>query len=243
MASWYGTDIFMERYKAKENIRGYFSYADGDSTRCVFYTKAEKPLVIGTITFDSSFNTETANADISERKFTIKENDLYAIRENALELVSNDSFFLRYKNTGVNLIPLVENGKKKVYYLTGSQTNGVVYFGNDYLMIYNDNNELESKKRLHKNLISVDYGKQTNKDENVMGGMHTHLPETGDYMTATDICTIMLYEKIANWKQYIVVSQNYTCIWNCETDSLLTITREAMDKIYGTDKKKKTKNR
>ena len=241
MASWYGTDVFMERYKKTENIAGYFSYASGDSTKCIFYSKDKSPVAIGTISFDSTFNVETANVDISERNFTAKEFDLYSIRENALQLVSNDSFFLRYKNTGVNLIPLIENGEKKVYYLTGSQTNGVVYFGNDYLIVYNDKNELVSKKRLHQSLIPVEYRKPTDKDENVVGGMHTHLPETGDFMTATDICTIMLYEKIAKWKQHIAVSQNYMSIWNCDTDNLVTITREAMDKIYSNDKKKKEK--
>lgn len=241
MASWYGTDVFMERYKKTENIAGYFSYASGDSTKCIFYSKDKNPVAIGTISFDSTFNVETANVDISDRNFTAKEFDLYSIRENALQLVSNDSFFLRYKNTGVNLIPLIENGEKKVYCLTGSQTNGVVYFGNDYLIVYNDKNELVSKKRLHHSLIPVEYGKPTDKDENVVGGMHTHLPETGDFMTATDICTIMLYEKIAKWKQHIVVSQNYMSIWNCDTDNMVTITREAMDKIYSNDKKKKEK--
>ena len=31
---------------------------------------------------------------------------------------------------------------------------------------------------------------------------------------ATDICTLMLYEKFAKWKQHNVVSKNYLNIWN-----------------------------
>jgi hypothetical protein len=38
--------------------------------------------------------------------------------------------------------------------------------------------------------------------------MHSHLPETGDFITPTDICTLMPYEKFANWKTHNVVSKN-----------------------------------
>jgi hypothetical protein len=49
MASWYGTDLFLESYKDKTNIGGYFSYADNTIATCVFYSKTDKPKVIGTI--------------------------------------------------------------------------------------------------------------------------------------------------------------------------------------------------
>jgi hypothetical protein len=28
MASWYGTDVFLDNYKSRENIGGYISYMD-----------------------------------------------------------------------------------------------------------------------------------------------------------------------------------------------------------------------
>jgi hypothetical protein len=52
----------------------------------------------------------------------------------------------------------------------------------------------------------------------------------------------MLYEKFAKWKTHQVVSQKYLNIWNCETDELVVISKETMDKInkdQGTGKKKK----
>lgn len=45
--------------------------------------------------------------------------------------------------------------------------------------------------------------------------IHSHLPETGDYITATDICTLMLYEKAAKWKSHNVVSEKFLNIWDC----------------------------
>lgn len=46
MASWYGTDIFRERYKDFSNVGGYFSYIDGETAKCIFFSKGEKPLVL-----------------------------------------------------------------------------------------------------------------------------------------------------------------------------------------------------
>lgn len=37
MASWYGTDLFLEAYKQRENIGGYFSYTENEIAKCVFF--------------------------------------------------------------------------------------------------------------------------------------------------------------------------------------------------------------
>ena len=71
--------------------------------------------------------------------------------------------------------------------------------------------------------------------------MHTHLPETGDYITATDICTLLLYEKFAKWKQHVVISEDHVCMWDCKTDQLVTLTKKAWDRIYKDHEKRKKK--
>src|ERR1700754_1790272 len=61
MASWYGTDLAMAKVpNLQNNSGGYFSYPDGEDTKCIFYTRGERPMVIVTITFDQTFNTENA---------------------------------------------------------------------------------------------------------------------------------------------------------------------------------------
>ena len=59
MASWYGTDLFLENYKERTNIGGYFSYTENEISKCIFFSKAEIPKVIGTIAFDSTYNIKT----------------------------------------------------------------------------------------------------------------------------------------------------------------------------------------
>jgi hypothetical protein len=124
-----------------------------------------------------------------------------------------------------------------VYVLTGSSENGVVVIGNDYLLSFDENDKLISRRGLHRNPHFFYFGSKSKGKS--MGAVHTHLPETGDFITATDICTLMLYGKLTDWENHIVVSEKYVCIWNCKTNTLFTITRGAWDKINEDQKKKR----
>lgn len=230
MASWYGTDIFIEQYQNKENIGGYLSYSEKDKNICIFYSNSNKPKVIGTIAFDDSFDITKANIDLTERAFNSTENQLYILRKKAQDIIYNDetSFFQHYENTKFNLIPLIEKEVSKVYLLTGPSISNVVVFGNDYLLTFNKQNKLIDKKALHKNIIPIEFGEE---GENIESTMHSHLPETGDLMTATDICTLMLYGKFTSWKKHLVVSENYLNIWNMADASYHIMTMDAVNKI------------
>ncbi len=57
MASWYGTDIFLGKFSdRRQNIGGYFSYIADNKAVCVFFSKTDNPKIIGTFTFDSTYN-------------------------------------------------------------------------------------------------------------------------------------------------------------------------------------------
>lgn len=242
MASWYGTDLFLVKYPDRANIGGYFSYGDNGVSKCIFFSKTEQPKVIGTISFDSTYDVKTANVDLTEREFTGFENQLYQIRKNALVEINSDKMFRTYENSNLNLIPLINETERKVYVLTGPQQNGLVLIGNDYLLSFDAEGKVLTKKQLHQNLITINYGGKDEKQ--VVGAMHTHLPETGDFITATDICTLMLYEKFAGWKTHQVVSKNYLNIWNCETNELTVIPMDTIDKINkDQEKRNKKKNK
>ena len=246
MASWYGTDIVVEKHPQKDKLKGYLSYADGEFTKCLFFSNTEPAKVMAVVTFDSSFSVNKATISFDERDLTEYESTLYAIRKKALEEINTnkDSIFKFYNNTNLNLIPIIYKGKKKVYVLTGTNKSGMVIFGNDYLLNFDKDNNLVSIKKQHNSLIAINYGKETEKDGNqVLGAMHTHLPEFSEFMTATDICTLMLYATMAKWKQHTVVSQNYLSIWNCETNRLVAITREAMERIDQDQQKRKKKSK
>lgn len=228
MASWIGTDIFFENPKNRESTGGYFSYTTGDSTKCVFFSKGEMPNVIGEITFDNTYQVNNAVVETSTRPFTAEESDLYTIRAKALTEVNIDTIFKTYTNTSLNLVPLITNGAKKVYILTAPKTSGFVIFGNDYILTFDDKNELLEKRILHYNLIPIKYDES---DTGEITTIHSHSNDLDDIITPTDICTLMLYEKFAKWERHCVISEKYASVWDCDRDELLIMTRDAWDRL------------
>ena len=232
MASWTGADIFLEKYTdQRANVGGYFSYTDNHISNCIFFSKGENPKVIYSVSFDGTYDKKVAKYESESREFSGRELDLYTIRKKALAVINADSMFKTYNNTLLNLIPLTENGEKKVYVLTTPQKDGVIIFGNDYLLLFDEKNNLKDKKKLHENIIITDLSKPQGIGTSIIRGMHTHLPSSDDYITPTDICTLMLYEKQTKWEQYIVLSDSYVSIWDCKSDQLQTMTKKEWEKI------------
>ncbi|MFY0254171.1 hypothetical protein ACDQ55_09480 [Chitinophaga sp. 30R24] len=234
LAAWYGTDIFLERFKTlKEQSGGYLSYPNHGLYNCIFFSKGEAPKVLVTISFDSTYNLEQAIIFGEERNFTEEEKMLYSIRKEALEEANKQDSFVRfYEHCNLNLIPLVYRGQKKVYILTGTSIEGIVLFGNDYLFTYGEDNQLLEKKRIHQNLIPVQLPSKDSSQQKVIAAFHNHLQASGDFISATDICTLLLYERVTDWQQYYVISEKYVSIWDCKKHLLTALTREAWDKIH-----------
>ncbi|WCM41570.1 hypothetical protein MG290_11510 [Flavobacterium sp. CBA20B-1] len=230
MASWHGTDLFIAQYPTKDRIGGYFSYAENNNNICTFYSNDHNPKVIGTVTFNNDqFDLDKAIIDLTERNFKSNENEIYLLRKSAQKVIENDTvLFKHYNNTKYNLIPLIEKDINKVYVLTGPAISGVVIFGNDYLLTFNKKNELISKKSLHQNIIPIEFD---DHEQEVESTMHSHLPETGDFLTPTDVCTLMLYGKYTSWKNHIVVSKNYLNMWMIHDNTYEIMTMEAVEKI------------
>ena len=238
MASWYGTDIFLQQYKNQENIGGYFSYPTGAGAVCIFFSKTNIPKVIGAVSFDSTYSVSLARLDLTERRFTDEELSLFMLRTSALLTVAQqDTVFRRYSNTANNVVPLISNSERKAYVFTAPKQSGTVIFGNDYLLTFDVSNKVSSIKKLHQNIISVEYGKKGEEGSIALETMHTHSAATGDFITATDICTLMLYEKNTGWKQHSVISANYLSIWDCQTNQLVILTKKALDRIDKSHKK------
>jgi ribosomal protein S17E len=225
-ASWYGTDIFLDKCKEKrDRIGGYISYETNDGLNNVFFSKGDDPDVLATTTFGNDFNETNYKLDTIPRKLNATEKELIDIRQKVVKRMSTDTIFKYFNNTSLNPVPLIRNGIKRVYLLTGPKANGVVIFGNDYLVSFGRDNQISNIKRLHKNIIHLQY------DKTQTSAMHSHLPETGEFITATDICTLMLYEKFTTWGQYYVLSKNYVSIWDCKKNDLFVMTMEAWKKV------------
>lgn len=227
LAAWSGSDIFKDSFKEPERIGGYFSYMEGGKPKCLFFSKGENPKVLGVVSFGDISVIETATIDFKEREFQKNEKELYTIRAKALAEIQKDTLFKAYNNTNINLIPTDWHGEKKVYALTAPKITGVVLFGNDYLITFDNANNILNKKKLHRNLIPIEY----DNTENAVTSVHSHAEGTNEFITPTDVCTLMLYAKYAGWKEHIVVSENYVSLWDCDNDSLKIITKDKFEEM------------
>lgn len=236
MASWYGTDVFVENYKQRENIGGYFSYIkNNEIPTCVFFSKENK--VIGTVSFPTDYNPANSKLDLSEREFTEIEKDYFSIRQAAHTKISNDTIFKFYNNVNFNIVPIInKNKEKKVYVLSGTNLSNLVLFANDYLIDFNKDNSIKKVHILHNSLLSFKmYDEKVGK---TVSGIHSHVLEDWPYITPTDICTLMLYQKFTNWENYTVISKKYTSLWNNKSNHLIIMKTDVLKKINEDQKKR-----
>lgn len=227
MASWYGTDIFLQNHTGKDNLGGYFSYVDNQVPKCLFFSNNQK--VIATIAFPTNYNTKDSKLDLAQRAFTKTEKNYFIIRQKTLARIKTDTIFKFYKNVNYNIVPIIKNKQRKVYVLSATNEGGKVLFGNDYLINFDRNNEITEVQRLHNSLITMPYN--DGKAEKVIGGIHSHILKNWLYMTPTDICTLMLYQKFTQWEQYTTISKEFVSIWNCKTNHLTLMKTEDWEKM------------
>jgi len=235
--SWYGTDVFVAKCPDKKPLSGgYFSYETPTNLVNIFFSKDTQPVVIASITFDKTFNANNYTLDTLPRKLTTTEQVYYDVRKAVSTRIYHDTTFRSYKNTMLDIVPLITNNIKKAYVLTGTNETGVVIFGYDYLVNFDDNGQITSVRKQHKSMIPS-YTK-TDSGKTIVGGVHNHLPQYSPFITATDICTMMLYEKFTAWKTYYVMSKDYISIWDCNKNELVILTMDAWRKINADQKER-----
>lgn len=226
--AWMGSDILHEVHKNPEKVGGYFSYRDGEGSKCVFFSKEKNPNVIASVSFDADFTETKTIVNLTERSFFSQEKILYEIRKKALSEFNTDSLFKTYSNSSINIMPMIYNGQRKVYILTSPLEEGVLLFGNDYEIRFDKDNNIVSKEALHKGLIPISYEGRAGLAK---ASVHSHVEGKSEFITVTDICTLMLYQDFIPWHRHYVLSSRYVSVWNCKSNSLTIITREEFDKL------------
>ncbi|GAB3923058.1 hypothetical protein [Mucilaginibacter myungsuensis] len=228
-ASWHGSDIFHAKYPAKmSRSRGFLSYDTGKGMVNVIFTEGEDPTVLALINFGYDQDINKYQVDTTSRKFNKTEAELFKIRLASIKKIMSDTLVRPYNNANVNFVPIILNGEKRVYVLTGPKISGVVLFGNDCLIRFNKNDEIKSVEKQHKALIPITTRATDGQISDA--GIHNHLDEYSPFMTAIDICTMMLYEKMTTWRQHIVTTKNYVSTWDCTANKLTIQTQDAWKK-------------
>jgi len=230
-ASWYGTDLFLEKFPSKrDSIGGYLSYVSDNKVINIFFSRFDASHIFARFQFDSLPKPNPIQIDTLSSIATALEKDLIQIRQDALEKITSnaDNFFKFYKNISLNPIPIIRDNDRKVYVISGTSVNGIVPLGNDYLFRYNNKNSFISKEKIHNSLIQL----QTKSDSTnnpILVTMHSHV--ISECIDPTDICTLLLYKDFVDWNQHYVISKKFVSIFEMKKETLTIITRKAWDKI------------
>ncbi|MCB2379456.1 hypothetical protein LGH70_17800 [Hymenobacter sp. BT635] len=237
-ASWVATDLLMARKPDLADVVGYLSYAEGDSLRTVFFQQASDtaPLLARYIfSFPQGAIEPRAGRQLKTRPASATEQKLFTVRRHVMgELTAHKVAGAPYdfpENTHPNVAILEQGNTIRAYVLTGPQQGGVLPIGNDILMQIGRDLQVRSVERLHTSYLPM----KLPEGQQVTTGMHSHLP-AHPYITATDICSLLLFQDAFPVPRHLVVGREYVSIFDASTQSVVILTKKAYEKM-GRDKK------
>ncbi len=227
----YGSEIVKTKYPVIKGISSTnVAYLNATQSVCIFFSDTDPSKIVLSISFNSEGRIENATINNQLRDASSQEQSLYKMMKTIEADVSSTSSYKKYGNTKFMFVPINDSKGKRVYLLTSSEKEGVITFGNDYLVTFDSDNSINKRIAIHKNLMWTEI-ETKEKGKDITEAWHTHLPETGNKITATDIYTILRYEKITRWKKYSVITETLVSVWDCSTDNLMYLPRQEWDKI------------
>lgn len=235
-------DVFYENEYEKKGIKGYFSYKDGDTIKTLFYGKVDtfsvnyksQPdsvkkylrsdslnmiVVMKTFYYLKGISAKTVKIVDASRKPNTYERLLFEVRLKAWKEFNSDPLnYVKYEGTTMSM-SLIDWGKTiKVYIITLPNEPGYVSFGNDYIFVWDKKlNKFTEKKKLHPKLIPVPVEYKGEKNAPVKSSYHNHKGDTDPFITATDVCILMLFKGGMEWEQHYVYSEKWVSayvMWN-----------------------------
>jgi hypothetical protein len=187
-SAWIATDLVLENPIVKAEFNYCFTYEEQETIKTIILDKELN--CIAEYIFEKQFD-KPEFIKIEKRELSNKEKILIDIRKTIIENIISE-----YGNEvgapddyNLNLILLPFADKYKLYITTGTVEPNVIPFGNDYIFIADKNGEIENWHKFHSILIPS-YTVLGEYKVTRLG--HTHLKST-PLITATDICTFMLY--------------------------------------------------
>ena len=200
-AAWISTDLAQENKTVKKDYGGFFVYEEQGEIRAIILGKNFQNC-IAEYSFENNFS-KPKLIKTESRELSNKEKDLLEVRDRIVENLSNKEYgVVISEGYSPNLILLPFAGKYKLYIIMGTSQVDVIPFGNDYLFIADKNGKIESWQKFHSRIIP---GYTKMNGSKVTSLAHSHL-RTTPLMTATDICTFMLYAPLYEIDTFSVYS-------------------------------------
>ena len=200
-SAWISTDLALNVTEIENNYSGYFTYEINSTTKTIILGKKHQNC-IAEYTFIIDFD-EPDSICLNERDFYPLEKKLLEIREKIIKQLSNKKYGIGIpKGYSPNFILLPFKKGYKLYIIMGTSQSDVIPFGNDYLFVANEKGVIKSWHKFHSGII---FSPTTYEGNKVTYLTHSHL-RTTPLITATDICTFMLYAPLYDIEEFSVYS-------------------------------------
>ncbi len=221
-SAWKSTDNLFENYSRryfKKEIDGYLSYKNEDTVKTIYWGMIENEIVVkNTFNYkDTDLLYEYAH-NHNRRLPTDQELKLIMVRGKLLQdIEQNRQIYYKPEGSNYNIILTYSDKGFRAYILIGFRKKNILPLGNDYCIDLDINGKVIKRKRLHKSYLETPFSEfQGNKLESVY---HTHLPDS-PYITATDICNVMLYSEFIGWSKIEVIAEDYISTYNVKEKTL-----------------------
>jgi len=202
-AAWIATDMAMENESVRKNFGGFLSYMLKDTIIAIIYNREDFNYCIYELQFVDSFD-KPVKESFEKRVISELEKKLIIARDRIIdEIILNEFEVFVPDGFSLNFVILPFEQGYKLYILTGTSQPNIIPFGNDYIFIADSNYEITYWRKFHSRLIpqsTVGPG-----GEQVRSLTHSHL-RTEPFISATDICTFMLYGGYYGLNEFSVYS-------------------------------------
>jgi len=200
-AAWISTDLANGNKTLKKDYGGFFAYEEQKEIRVIILGKKSQNC-IAEYSFENDFS-KPKSEKTGSRELSDKEKTLLEVREKIVENLSDKEYEVTIPDGySPNLILLPFDEKYKLYIIMGTSQKDVIPFGNDYLFIADKDGKIENWQKFHSRIIPGYTKMNGNKVRELT---HSHL-RTTPLITATDICTFMLYAPLYGIDAFSVYS-------------------------------------
>ena len=219
--NWVSSDSLLAHYRMDEIGNNFIWQPTNDTWNVIFMDREQKKCIFE-FRYDISTKEQTISYDSrpiseTERGLLEKKN---LMQKKAIEQYGDSiRYNPDYGRPNFDFVR-IDTNTTRMYILQGVERSGIIPFGNDYSVDFDNDCNITAFRRYHRSFIPI-----PNDGETVY---HSHLKDN-PYITPTDICNFLLYH--GNMKETVVLSTalNGYIIYNVETHTATFITYEMMD--------------
>ena len=207
--AWVSVDEFINRVEDKSAVRQIVFPSAENELSALFFRESDSTAVF---LFKMDVEAREATIEAEPRPLTDTEKGAIRLKTLLLEKIEDSDIQISSNPEAagdLNLEILPMDGLIRLYLLQGTSLNGMIPFGNDITVDFDEDLNLIKWRKEHNTFIPA----KLDPDEEIGEFFHTHVPDK-PFISPTDICTFLLYgHDLYGMNSFSVISTAFDCIF------------------------------